>query len=108
MRRALMISICFCVAIGYLTCLSPDVFGASTRWVAGEVTKSPWKQKYDKIEVDGVTYTIMPKIKIRREFTDNKGADQKQPYSLNRLHRGMEITIRVQGTRIYEILYIDK
>ena len=108
MRRALMISICFCIAVGYMACLSPDVFGASTRWVSGEVTRSPWVEKYDKIEVDGVTYTIMPKTRILREYTDANGADQRQTYSLNQLHRGLKINIRIQGTRVYEIFYIDK
>ena len=75
---------------------------AHTVWVSGVVTKKPWTEKYQYIEVNNVRYTFMPKIfKIT---ASRKTLARSDNQIIDSIKEGQTILIRVQGHRIYEII----
>ena len=77
---------------------------AMPKWVSGTVTAKPWVKKYRHIEVDGRIYTLMPDIRISSEYQDRPGAWAERQTRFSRIRKGMKIMMRVEGSRVYQIL----
>lgn len=93
--------------IALVLCLAGYVL-AHTQWVSGVVTTSPWKEKYEHIRVNNVTYTLMPKIvNVTIRHQTDSGIWSEKTMSLDDIRRGQKIMIRVQGHRIYQIIVIE-
>ena len=81
---------------------------AGTFWLTGTVTKEPWVEKYRHIEMDDVKYTFMKTdVRMTRHFEKSPGIWQEENITLKDIYEGQEITIRIQGHRIYE-LFIEE
>jgi hypothetical protein len=81
---------------------------ASTVWNNGIVTKAPWTERYQHIEIDKVKYTFMLKnVRLARHFKMPSGAWNESPITLRDIRIGHKVWIRIQGHRIYE-LFIEE
>jgi hypothetical protein len=76
---------------------------AHTAWIDGIVTKKAWTEKYQHIEVDNVKYTFMPNVlRITAPRKTLRNRSDKQ--IINSIKEGQNVSIRIQGHRIYEII----
>ena len=69
----------------------------------GTVTKKPWQEHLMKIEVDGTSYTLMPKTDIRLQYKTKRDSYNEKSIGLNQIRKGQNIIMRIQGNRIYQI-----
>ena len=79
--------------------LNSDAIGT---WKKGMVTKAPWDDKYSRVEINDVIYTLMRGIKISEVYhkDDSIYKDLIPVYQLN---LGSRVTFMVEGNRIYQI-----
>jgi hypothetical protein len=74
-------------------------------WINGTVTKAPWTDGYQYIEIDHAKYTFMPKVlEIRLPHRYDYARQHKKNDELRFIQKGQEVWMKVQGRRIYEIL----
>ena len=93
---------------GLLLLAFSGLLSARTVWVGGIVTKSPWVETYQYIEVDEVKYALMPKdVRIERRYQTYSGIIVGEEITLRDIRVGQNIAIRVQGHRIYQIIVED-
>jgi hypothetical protein len=91
-----------CLAMGLIMLLSLQA-SANKLWYKGIVTKAPWVEKYRHVEVNGIKFTIMPKVNIWRYYEDSSGKFHSRTMSFESIQEGQEVSIRIQGHRVYEI-----
>lgn len=74
------------------------------QWINGTVTRTPWQDKYWRIEINGLKYTLMPEVLIRSRSNDGKGRQLLTPVPMRHLTTGKKVEARCQGFRIHEII----
>ena len=96
------------VMAGLFLLLPGAPLSARTVWKTGTITKAPWVDRHQRMEVDKEPYLFMPKdVRMTRHYQDSSGAWQEEPISLQELHKGQKVWMRIQGHRIYE-LFIEE
>jgi hypothetical protein len=80
---------------------------ASSQWISGEVDGVETAGKYTYVRLNGIQYRLMPQVSIARRVPRNEGAYDEVPANIQDLRRSREVTIQVQGFRIYQILIIE-
>ena len=84
--------------IGYL---------AYGQWLSGKVEKIETDGKYQYIRINGIQYRTMPKVTIDRRVPRSTGAYDEVPASFQDIREKMDIMLKVQGFRIYQILITE-
>ncbi len=80
---------------------------ASSQWISGEVESVETRGPYTYVRLNGIQYRLMPKVAIARRVPRNEGAYDEVPANIQDLRRSREVTMQVQGFRIYQILIIE-
>lgn len=86
---------------------SAETAAARTVWQDGVITRSPWIDRYTRIEINDDQYTLMPDIRVLRLDQGSSGGFLEKPSSVSNLRSGGMIRMRIQGRRIYEILILQ-
>ena len=74
-------------------------------WVQGEVTRTTWTENnYNMVEVNGVTYRILPDIRVTYRYLRNKGAYNEKSSSVNSIYLGQKITMKVRRLDVIQII----
>ena len=76
---------------------------SQTRHKEGTVTKAPWKDRYQRIEIDGVNYTFMPDAVIYERQNNWGDGYTEKPTSYYKIFNGRKVSLQVQGHRIYQL-----
>ncbi len=76
-------------------------------WVEGTVTAEPRQDRYCRIEVDGKSYTVMPRARISVRYEKRPGALDEKEISCTAIVPGERVMMRVDGNRIHQILIYD-
>ena len=84
--------------------LLPSATMADTRWKTGKITTSPWQDQYWHIGIDNRDYTFMPKVTLCLRVKKRAGLYQEKPLSLPRLREKQKVFIKIQGSRIYQLI----
>jgi len=80
---------------------------ASSQWVSGKVETVETNGKYEYIRVNGIQYRTMPKVDIARRISRGKGAYNEVSATFQDVRENMDVMLRVQGFRIYQILIME-
>lgn len=84
--------------------LLPSATMADTRWKTGKITTPPWQNQYSHIGIDGRDYTFMPKAALNLRVKKRSGLIQEKPLSLQQLKKKQKVFIKIQGSRIYQLI----
>ena len=74
-------------------------------WKSGMVTKSPWVEVYNHIEINGERYTFNPRgFTVEREYKMSVGGFMREDMPLTAIGVGQSVMMKVLGHRIYKLL----
>ncbi len=76
-------------------------------WVDGKVTRSPWRDDGIYLQVNKVTYKVMPECEILRVYTVDR-SDYKEEIAISAIKKGNKLLLLAEGNRVYKIEKIDK
>ncbi len=97
------------IRAGILVLILSTSLTASPIWVTGIVTKVAWFDRYRRIEVDHVKYTLMPdNVNITKRYKeyDDRYLDKKIPLAY--ITKGRKIMMRAQGHTVYQIILLGR
>ena len=86
---------------------SVSVVHARMVWVEGTVTAEPQEDRYCRIEVDGKSYTVMPRARISVRYEERPGALAEKEIACTAIVPGERVKMRVDGNRVHQILIYD-
>jgi hypothetical protein len=79
--------------------------GAVPTWKHGMVTKAPWVEVYNHIEINGERYTFNPRgFTVEREYKMAVGGFMREEMPLTAIRVGHSVMMKVLGHRIYKLL----
>ena len=79
--------------------------GPVPTWKAGVVTKAPWVEVYNHIEINGERYTFNPKgFTVEREYKMSVGGFTRKEMTLTAIGVGQSVVMKVLGHRIYKLI----
>lgn len=74
-------------------------------WVEGRVTKTPWKKDSEYlIQVDKITYTVLPDIRITRRVLRNPGAWDEKTAGMRAIFTGQKIMVKLHKNKVIQII----
>ena len=77
-------------------------------WEMGIVTKEPWGQQNQHIEVGAVKYTFAQKnVVLARHYLNSSGICSEEPISMRHIQEGQKVVLKVEGHRII-VLYLEE
>lgn len=79
---------------------------AQTEVYQGTVTRSPWQDKYTRVEIDHKLYTFMPDAKLRQRTLTTDGRYNEKTISYYNVFTGKEVEFQAQGRRIYSLVVL--
>lgn len=80
---------------------------AQTQYEEGTVTRAPWHDRYQRIEIDGVRYTFMPDAALHiREKNWQTGGYDEEPVSFHRILDGQKVALQAHGHRIFQLVIL--
>ena len=75
----------------------------------GVVTQVPWEDERMKMKVDQVVYFVLSQCRVFKQSKTATGAYIIQPAELTDIQEEDQVSIKVQGNRVSEIIiYIDE
>jgi hypothetical protein len=85
---------------------SPNAFAeALPTWKGGIVTKAPWVEVYNHIEINGERYTFNPKgFSVEREYKMSVGGFTRKEMPLTAISVGQPVVMKVLAHRIYKLI----
>jgi hypothetical protein len=85
---------------------SPNAFAeAIPTWKGGIVTKTPWVEVYNHIEINGERYTFNPKgFTVEREYKMSAGGFTRVEMPLTAISVGQPVVMKVLAHRIYKLI----
>lgn len=93
------------IIVGVLSSASVSLAGNRAIWIEGEVTKSPvMAASHQMIEVEKVSYRILPDIRITHRYLRNKGAYDEKNVSTNSISTGQKIMMKVRKKDVIQII----
>ncbi len=92
------------VASLWLVCSTP--VQAQGQWRKGEVTARAWADKYRRIEINDVVYTLMPDAGVYRRVKTRSGIFQQPALPLHKVGEGQKVEMLAQGHRIYQLVVV--
>ena len=108
MNKKIKISIIAVLIAGSLLISFSGTLFARTIWKTGTVTKEPWFERYQRIEIDNIKYTFIPDIgRIVRHTFYSADQGREDVISFDNIKKGDDVLMRVQGFRIYEFIIED-
>jgi hypothetical protein len=97
----------FALAGLLLFAFSGPVF-ARALWFKGTVTRAPWVDTHNRVEIDNKTYTLMLKEdKFERHYLDSNGRWHGEKLPIPYLRVGQNVIMKAEDRRIYE-LYVEE
>jgi len=100
-KKYIMILILF----GLLSSASVLFAGNRAFWIDGKVSRAPWMgESYYMIEVDGLTYKILPGIRITHRYLRNKGAYNEENATVHSISTNQNIMIKVRKKDVIQII----
>jgi hypothetical protein len=96
----------FALASFLLLAFSPaGLAGPVPTWRGGIVTKAPWAEVYNHIEINGERYTFNPKgFTVEREYKMSVGGFAREEWPLAAVGAGQSVVMKVLGHRIYKLI----
>jgi len=98
----------FILFLGFyvLWAFSPNGFAeALPTWKKGIVTKTPWIEVYNHIEINGERYTFNPKgFTVEREYKMSAGGFTRKEMPLTAISVGQPVVMKVLAHRIYTLI----
>ncbi len=79
---------------------------SQTRHKEATVTRAPWQEKYQRIELDGIKYTFMPDAVLYERENNRNGGYSESPTSYYKIYNGRKVSVQVQGHRIYQLVIL--
>lgn len=74
-------------------------------WIDGEVTRTPvMVDSHYMIEVNGITYNILPDIRITLKYLRNQGAYNEKNATVRSISMGQKITMKVRKKDVVQII----
>jgi hypothetical protein len=106
MNRALKKIFPFALASFLLLALSATgLAGPVPTWRGGTVTKAPWVEVYNHVEINGERYTFNPKsFTVEREYKMSVGGFTREEWPLAGVGVGQSVVMKVLGHRIYKLI----
>jgi hypothetical protein len=108
MNKKIKLSLIVVLIAGFIITSFSGTLFARTVWKTGTVTKEPWFERYQRIEVDDIQYTFMPNVeRIVKHTFYYVDQGMEEEISFNDIKEGDDVLMRVQGFRIYEFIIED-
>ena len=102
MRKTILVLVGFMLFVGVPFAVAAG--GPWGHWTQGKVTRSPWSEgKFQKIEVDGISYSFMSSAKLYRQQREQSGMVKEITIRPENIYRTQKVNMLVQGFRIYEL-----
>lgn len=89
-----------------LNFILPPATRAQTHWLKGIVTAAPYQDKYRRLGINDKLYTFMPEASVYARAYRRTGDYDENPLDWQRIRKGHEVMIDVQGRRIYQLVVI--
>jgi hypothetical protein len=87
-----------------LLALPCQLFARGLWYYGGTVTRAPWVDTHDRVEIDDKTYTLRLKdSKFERHYRDSSGMWRAERWPISSLRVGEKVIMKAEERRIIEL-----